>query len=151
MAIFVASIGLLALLAIFPVGALAMRQALKDSRCAQVSANATALYLAKVGIDGSVTNAIQGLPSNNYPLYVDPIGIQGGLGNLAGVTTSPISRTGVSFVNTPKLCVQWFTLLDDITFPQDDTTTFSSTLYAGLPCATQFWGTRATRAIPSRT
>ena len=37
--IFVASIGLLALLALFPVGALSMRQALKDSRCAQSSIN----------------------------------------------------------------------------------------------------------------
>jgi len=142
-AIFVASIGLLALLALFPVGALAMRQALKDSRCAQLSANATALYLGRVGQDPGVLTSLQTATSTyntaNYPIYVDPIGMQTASSTLAGSSTYPIPRTGVYFIpvtstNYASLCVRWFTLLDDITFPQDDSTGFSTTSYAGLPC-----------------
>lgn len=90
-AIFVASIGLLALLALFPVGALSMRQALKDSRCAQLSANAFALFKSmKIGqsitsitadpFNDSVTSSILGtrpaLGTNglSYPVYIDPLG-----------------------------------------------------------------------------
>ena len=101
-AIFVAAIGLLALLALFPVGALSMRQALKDSRCAQCSINATALFKStKIGQDpalgyinlgnsnvppdpfadaisnpalflGTRQAAVPNGPS--YPVYVDPLG-----------------------------------------------------------------------------
>jgi type II secretory pathway pseudopilin PulG len=42
-AIFIMGIGLLAILALFPLGALQMAQALKDDRAAQAAANATAL------------------------------------------------------------------------------------------------------------
>src|SRR6516165_8951703 len=41
--IFIAAIGLLALLALFPLGALSMSQAIKDSRTAQAAANAAAI------------------------------------------------------------------------------------------------------------
>lgn len=42
-AIFVTGLGLLAMLALFPLGALNMRQAIQDSRCAHASANASAM------------------------------------------------------------------------------------------------------------
>src|SRR5213080_2785171 len=42
-AIFVTAIGLLALLALFPLGALSMAQAIKDDRTAHLAANASAL------------------------------------------------------------------------------------------------------------
>jgi hypothetical protein len=42
-AIFVMAIGLLALLALFPLGALSMAQAIKDDRTAAIAADATAL------------------------------------------------------------------------------------------------------------
>ena len=93
-AIFVASIGLLALLALFPVGALSMRQALKDSRCAQCSINGFALFKSmKIGQDSALTSLttdpfadgfalpnIYGqrpaaLPNGpSYPVYIDPLG-----------------------------------------------------------------------------
>jgi prepilin-type N-terminal cleavage/methylation domain-containing protein len=99
-AIFVASIGLLALLALFPVGALSMRQALKDSRCAQAGANAMALFKTlKLG-QNSALNALNlladpysdqitalmpisaslgvraGASANgaSYPIFIDPLG-----------------------------------------------------------------------------
>ncbi len=99
-AIFVAAIGLLALLALFPVGALSMRQALKDSRCAQLCTNAMAQYRSRgIGQDLNVVqdystgatipdsfiaaiNAVN-LGSRpaitnsgpSYPVYVDPLGV----------------------------------------------------------------------------
>ncbi|CAN5233612.1 hypothetical protein BH10PLA2_BH10PLA2_33010 [soil metagenome] len=100
-AIFVASIGLLALLALFPVGALSMKQALKDSRCAQSAANAMALFKSmRVGLDTSLSTSTvltdpfaDGIPNtpaglslglgsrsglsanvSSYPVYVDPLG-----------------------------------------------------------------------------
>src|SRR5262245_12543666 len=42
-AIFIMGVGLLAILALFPLGALQMAQALKDDRAAQAAGNATAL------------------------------------------------------------------------------------------------------------
>jgi len=46
-AIFIMAIGLIALLTLFPIGALSMKQALQDSRAAQVAADATAMAIAK--------------------------------------------------------------------------------------------------------
>jgi hypothetical protein len=45
--IFIMAIGLIALLTLFPVGAISMRQSLQDSRAAQVAANAAAMANAK--------------------------------------------------------------------------------------------------------
>jgi prepilin-type N-terminal cleavage/methylation domain-containing protein len=94
-AIFVASIGLLALLALFPVGAISMKQALRDSRCALTAANAMALFKTK---NIARDSALSGTTSNpftdgysrlteqlgerlarsgdvvSYPVYVDPLG-----------------------------------------------------------------------------
>src|SRR2546427_13251005 len=50
--IFVTAIGLLALLALFPVGAFSMANAIKNGRCVQASINATAFArLASIGQD----------------------------------------------------------------------------------------------------
>ncbi len=46
-AIFIMAIAMLALLALFPLGALSMAQALKDDRCATVAVNAEALAVAQ--------------------------------------------------------------------------------------------------------
>jgi prepilin-type N-terminal cleavage/methylation domain-containing protein len=109
-AIFVASIGLLALMALFPVGALSMRQALKDSRCAQTSANAFALFkalnigqnLSSVTTDpfnDSVTVANFGtrpaLGTNglSYPVYIDPLGASIKLVNVNPPACLPVLTT----------------------------------------------------------
>jgi hypothetical protein len=88
-AIFVTGVGLLALLALFPLGALTMAQAIKDDRTATAAANARAVAEAHTvrqspwSADGApdpfinpgvVPVAHSELPS--YPVYVDPIGFQ---------------------------------------------------------------------------
>src|SRR5438874_168919 len=85
-AIFVMSVGLLALLTLFPLGALSMAQAIKDDRTAHAAANADAIALARdVRHDPSLLRPtdqfvnVAGLPAANldgpsYPIYVDPLG-----------------------------------------------------------------------------
>src|SRR6266404_2000101 len=84
-AIFVASIGLLALLALFPVGALSMRQALRDSRCAQTSANAFALFKMKVGQDPA-------LGSQNGFGLADPFSDQLTTASLLGIRAAAVAN-----------------------------------------------------------
>ncbi len=98
-AIFVMSIGLLALLTLFPLGALTMAQAIKDARTAQAAANAEAiaavrgfrndpLLVAPGGgqdqfvdpnlLDTPPAEKVLPAPGDgpSYPIYVDPIGTQ---------------------------------------------------------------------------
>jgi hypothetical protein len=57
-AIFVSALGLLALLALFPVGALSMAQAIKDARCAQAAGTAASIAeIQQVRNDTALTNA----------------------------------------------------------------------------------------------
>src|SRR5262245_30738920 len=66
------AIGMLALLTLFPAGALSMARAVRDDRGATIAANAAAVAAA-VGLrnDGKVTTAInQTTPAN--PVFVDP-------------------------------------------------------------------------------
>jgi type II secretory pathway pseudopilin PulG len=95
--IFIMGVGLLALLTLFPLGALTMAQAIKDDRCAQAAANAEAIALFRdlrthnsvinnpVGTNSFINPAAPaGLPDlrqvprgpegPSYPVYVDPIG-----------------------------------------------------------------------------
>lgn len=103
-AIFVTALGLLALLALFPLGAVTMAQAIKDTRTAQAAANAAAgikawpisqphpptlpnqppVYVyAPIHNDYFVTKGYAGsdvLPAPNpngpsYAVYVDPMGV----------------------------------------------------------------------------
>jgi prepilin-type N-terminal cleavage/methylation domain-containing protein len=109
-AIFVMGIGLLALLTLFPLGALRMAKAIQDERCSEVCGNAEAIGLMKsIANDGSAilqtglykpsdpflnylspgldvgynaqNNANQNGPS--YPVLVDPVGWSASFG-LAG-------------------------------------------------------------------
>jgi hypothetical protein len=107
-ALFVAALGMIALLTLFPLGALQMGQALKDSRCAQSAQEADGLmrwYWGKYETDptkspiqlamdhsDASTNPIDTLP-NSYPVFVDPIGAQG--------TTWPISQQATRVANLP--------------------------------------------------
>src|SRR5437879_11848960 len=55
--IFVTAVGLLALLALFPVGAFSMATAIKNGRCVQAKINATGFAkIANIGQDSAVTN-----------------------------------------------------------------------------------------------
>jgi hypothetical protein len=90
--IFVTAIGLLAILALFPVGAFSMANAIKNGRCVQASINATAFAkFQNIANDSSIVNTTSGvnlytnpdatnlpsLPASytgpSYPVYVDPV------------------------------------------------------------------------------
>jgi hypothetical protein len=157
MAIFVMAIGLLALLTLFPLGAIQMAQALKDQRTAEASNIATAQFNAfGIANDPSLippwggpgtTNTLfenpwppppPGQPatppfslpprasgdSPTYPVYVDPIGVQAGMGPSVGAVPLGIPRVTVTMV-PPAQGVnwqqRWFTLQDDITFLDNGT------------------------------
>src|SRR5579871_5946527 len=82
-AMFIMAIGMMALLALFPVGAVTMAQALKDDRCAYASLMAENVAIANNTRynDVAVNLAFQGVPASNANtlasglLYVDPYGI----------------------------------------------------------------------------
>src|SRR5208282_5511833 len=90
-AIFVTGLGLIALMTLFPLGALNMAQAIKDDRTAQAAANANAnlrmwwrsqLWSASTGHNPSQTNPPQTNAPDvwappmgpGYPVYLDPVG-----------------------------------------------------------------------------
>lgn len=144
-AIFVMGIGMLALLVLFPLGAMSMAQALKDDRIAHSERNAAALLWANEawkdpGVQAAMpqinntpppplTNnnpPIAGLPapilgSRAYPVYVDPYYATVGTPTTMGTGTPvPIWRVFPTYVtNHPSGATvgtnYWFSLLDDIT------------------------------------
>jgi hypothetical protein len=131
-AIFVVALGLLALLTLFPLGALSMAQAIKDDRVAQTAANAAATIkvmdiLSDTNITGSM-NPGNALPASgpSMAVYFDPIGnlaylgpAKTQVGGVAGVTrtsTNAILTAG----NPRQLIAAWFTSLDDMTFTNDN-------------------------------
>ncbi len=144
--IFLMALGLLALLALFPVGALTMAQAVKDDRTAHLGYTAEAVARFQgLRVDPNVWPAyanpyapaappLGALPDLNntlptyfgpsYPVFVDPIGAQAYSATqwgawVGGMGTPPavgIPRRGVSFATTLAQIYRWFTLLDDIDF-----------------------------------
>lgn len=141
-AIFVVALGLLALLTLFPLGALSMAQAIKDDRVALTAANATATLKAmNVTAD---TNVIAALTQNQknllpnrpgYATFFDPIGhhhysgvaqTQVGAWLPLGVPASGVWRCTstwiqTNFIGTNRNAVlgAWFTSPDDLTFTSD--------------------------------
>jgi hypothetical protein len=136
-AMFIMAIGMMALMALFPVGAVSMAQALKDDRCA---------YAANMAQNVAIVNNIRygdanvALVLNNPVLapqgfvYVDPYGAAFGLAPIGfGVvpvtaTTAPIPRVRPSFVgNSMQLIDRWFSLPDDIGYTKSGTADISNT------------------------
>lgn len=141
-AIFVMAIGLLALLTLFPLGALRMQQAIQQQKCIDAGYNAAGIgemksiaqdtSLLLVPSDGFLNPGLAGTPNAHpnypsYPVLVDPIGVRATAGlaaqfNVAGL--SYLARRSVSFVDVPPVaiqtpsqaCYQWFTDLNDIDF-----------------------------------
>ena len=121
-------IGLIALLTLFPIGALRMYLAIQSERCFQAGSNATAMATLK-GLPNDKALANQGgtdpyqNPFNpkqagvldaspdgpSYPVFIDPVGYRTAFGTGSqslvggGAPGGPayISRTSVSFVNNP--------------------------------------------------
>jgi hypothetical protein len=127
-AIFVMGVGMLAILVLFPVGALSMARAIRDDRAFQSCTSATALAnIWSLRQDANVQAALTANPpapflppipdGPGYPVYVDPIyfGLgQGRLGYVNGVTPG-LQRCSVGFGGNNR-GTRWFTLLDDIEF-----------------------------------
>jgi len=131
-AIFVMGIGLLALLTLFPLGALTMAQAIQNDRAVQASVSASSIatvtnlrndpnITAALMAQGSAAFEIKNPNRKSYPVFVDPIGFAMGIppknGVVAGVTEFP--RVSPSFIGNPANPTQvfpWFMLLDEIVF-----------------------------------
>lgn len=152
-AIFVTAIGLLALLALFPLGALNMAQAIKDERAAECAGNATAVCNTKMFLDATP-------PANGGPLlndlrydnnvlqaflgpYPNPPGPNGqlpSLGSSAGacypVLVDPIGYWAYSGSTS---AAQWVGGQDGTTFPMGvpriNPTTFNPLTTPGNPAA----------------
>jgi len=134
-AIFIMGIGLLAILALFPLGALRMAQAIQDDRAGHMAHNAYAVAQAfEVRNDPSVTVSFTNPPGMvdangkpvtahpdypGFPVYVDLVGRKTYVGAASiyvggqpGVTRTDLTR----FAGDPNAYLRWFTLQDDIRF-----------------------------------
>jgi Tfp pilus assembly protein PilV len=130
--IFVVALGLLALLTLFPLGALSMAQALRDDRVAQTAGNAVAtLNTLDVLSDADVVGVLGNGATATTPtvVYFDPVGYQAysgaaqtSVGGVAGVTRCSLStiRTAAA-AQRNALIHGWFTSLDDFAFTIDGT------------------------------
>ncbi|HEV3021862.1 MAG TPA: hypothetical protein VGX76_05325, partial [Pirellulales bacterium] len=143
-------IGLIALLTLFPLGALRMMQAIQDDRCASAVRNADAiatmknvrndplvrspLWFSKIDVFKDIPVGVSRLAADpngpSYPVLVDPLGVQNSLAGAAqhwvcGNTPYKglIARCPVSFVNNTTDAYKWFTLLDDCQFSSDELAT----------------------------
>jgi prepilin-type N-terminal cleavage/methylation domain-containing protein len=134
--IFVMGIGLLAILTLFPLGALNMAQAIKDDRAGHCAATATSLAIAQdIRNDANVTAAYDNpgagftfpTPYNGptFAVYVDPFGYTAALTNQGYVGDAPavknVPRTTLSFIaanlgTTPAVLPRWCLSPDDIDF-----------------------------------
>jgi prepilin-type N-terminal cleavage/methylation domain-containing protein len=149
-AIFIMGIGMLALLVLYPIGAMKMGQALKDDRCASscivadsialawnlrkdpiaVGGNLATTFTSPFGPKGPQVNTAALPRGPSFGIYVDPYGYlvdpTKTVGLLAGVTPG-LPRATFSVVNAnPNLVTRWCTLLDDITFTVDGTPDLST-------------------------
>jgi prepilin-type N-terminal cleavage/methylation domain-containing protein len=125
-AIFVLGLGLLAILALFPLAALNMSQAIKDDRTGHAAANADDIAFAWIirqdtGVQNAMVNPgygglpnLAGSPGQSYPVYVDPTGwvLSGGASPNNGVT-NPIPMIPGLANSMPR---QTLRFLNDITF-----------------------------------
>lgn len=142
-AIFVMAIGCLAILAMFPLGAINMSRSIKDDRCAHSAANAKTIAISRhiafdtqlesvannlffftnpTGTPGTAPFQDAPLDGPSYPVLVDPIGwtSYAGLGQqwLAGLNgnNALLCRRPLSFAMSSPTTQLWCMLLDDINF-----------------------------------
>jgi prepilin-type N-terminal cleavage/methylation domain-containing protein len=134
-AIFITAIGLMSILALFPVGAMSMRHAIDNGRAVQAAQNAFAYVTAmKLTTDKNVISgnafsqpdvtlpaAVSGGPS--YPVYVDPIGTQGGGATFVQWVGSQkrIPRRVPSYVTDYHKMLTFFSIPDDMNFQPNGT------------------------------
>jgi type II secretory pathway pseudopilin PulG len=145
-AIFIMGIGLLAILALFPLGAFRMAEAIQNDRAGHLALNGLAVAQTyNLRNDSEVTAAFS-LPDPTpgtkvppvhpdlpgYPVYVDPVGVRttllaplwvgGQLGANPGQAILPRRASafvGGSAAPSKVLTLRWFALTDDILFGPD--------------------------------
>jgi prepilin-type N-terminal cleavage/methylation domain-containing protein len=131
-AIFIMGVGLLAILTLFPVGAISMAQALRDDRGAQAAASASALANAlDLRNDPNVVAALTAAPPApylpadpngwGYPVYVDPFYVALNAGPLGAAGGGPTAggSPGLQRCSNPAwsaLPSRLFSLPDDLNF-----------------------------------
>ncbi len=147
-AIFIMGVGLLAILVLFPIGALNMARAIRDDRAAHCGAQAEAIAnMWDLRHDPAVTAMLDSPPgmapiprgdTPSYPVLIDPFGapfLGSPLGDLGG---SPgLRRVSPNGIPTPPngalIGDRWFTFLDDINFTPDGRP-------EGMPVSVQRYG-----------
>jgi len=149
-AIFVTGMGLMALMTLFPLGALNMSLAIKDDRASHAAANASAMLRTvwRRGLDSGNPNQFQyplspqfpqPVPLQNSPAYLDPINlINTGSTSVAGVNIVPRIGLAWTLPSTPAsraMTFQYFSLMDDIEF---DFNGKPIALYGNLPRETLY-------------
>jgi hypothetical protein len=118
LAILVTGIGLLALMVLFPLGAINMAQSLKDDRCAQAAAQASAVASA---LNLRNDSSVSALLTDGKPVYMDPVGLKC-IGLPATVAGTNLPRTTASAFNIPtgmtasRYLLKWCSLGDDLGF-----------------------------------
>lgn len=113
-AIFVCGLGLMALMTLFPLGAMNMAQAIKDDRCGHAAANASAILRSvwRVSLEsGQMDNNLE-LGLSQGPVYIDPLGVNmfGGAPVQGGIQRMNLNNASFS------QAVRWCSLLDDMDF-----------------------------------
>src|SRR4051794_1968562 len=133
-AIFIMGVGLLAILVLFPLGALNMAEALRTDRAIQCVGQATAVAnIFKLRHDPAVTAALDKYPPStgdlpSVPVYIDPFSSSAAIGTYnsppgpGGSPSTPgLLRVSPTGMGAPAGGVgpRWFVLLDDLNFNPD--------------------------------
>jgi hypothetical protein len=128
--LFVMAIGMLALLTLFPLGAISMAQALQHDRAAS-AANLAAEYAEAMDLrhDPNVVDHFTIVPPGypdlpnqrsgpSWPVFVDGFGalVNPNPVGAAPPITPGIVRVRPSYATTWSLAARWFSLLDDLSF-----------------------------------
>ncbi|MSU80218.1 MAG: prepilin-type N-terminal cleavage/methylation domain-containing protein, partial [Gemmataceae bacterium] len=163
-AMFIMSIGMIALLTLFPIGVLRMAQSIRDARCEQMGRNAYATaVMENVGADvvtGALDNTglavipdnfvnpspktITGAPNlpdadpyaESYPILVDPVAYVQGGSDWVGNVPDVLRRRPVEFIRRPALTGAAVTLNALRSFSLWDELRFNSSLTAAVPPGT---------------
>ncbi|MFO0845992.1 MAG: prepilin-type N-terminal cleavage/methylation domain-containing protein [Gemmataceae bacterium] len=137
-AIFIMGIGMLALLTLFPLGALSMARAIRDDRAAHIAANAAAVAVAfDLRNDDNINKNSKGFSDPNFqikdstqpgnPVFVDPYYVKLGARPLgewpvgSGASAKGIKREAPFYVYSGPninnaLLARWFMFQDEIEF-----------------------------------
>lgn len=125
-AIFIMGVGLLAILVLFPVGALNMARAIRDDRAQQCGQQAAAIAnMLDLRHNSAVTTAFDAVPAGHPldapspPVMIDPFGFGVGLAPLGGNITRVTPQGVPAPAGGASIGERWFTLLDDLNFNPD--------------------------------